>query len=208
MSDTLLQARREKICLHLLEEGGEESMAVLGEWCGLKLLVSHQPLSELLEGMVEESLLRWDGTSFSLHSEGRALAEKAKATGVGKRKKKAGASPGPAAEAPPETPATATPEPVVASARVPSRPAPTAPAPTPAASPAAPDEDRGHGHTHDHGHSHGHPDEVADDAPPPPRRSPPPGATGAGDPDKKAGSTQKRGLIARIKCRVKKLLGR
>ncbi len=198
MSDTILQSRREKICMHLLENGGELTMTALGEWCGLKLLVSHQPLSELLEGMVEDGLLRWDGTSFSLHSEGRALAEKTKAAGGGKKGKKK------AADVPAEPSGEATAEAVaVVAADAATTVAPPAPV-------APPEADQGHDHGHSHGHSHAHDREGSgeeQELPPPPRKkaSPPPSAAPAADGKT---CTKPKGILGRIKCRIKKLLGR
>lgn len=203
MSDALVQTRREKICLHLLEEGGELSMSVLGEWCGLKLLVSHQPLSELLEGMVEDGLLRWDGTSFSLHSEGRALGEQAKAAGAGKRKKKATAPTEASAE--PEVAATAAPVPAPPPAAAPASVPEVPPSAAPAAAGPAPEDGHDHGHSHGHSHSHEREGNGEEQELPPPRRTPPPAA--APTPEPKT-CTKKRGLFARIKCRIKNLLGK
>lgn len=76
MAKDIKQTRREKVVVRLLEEGGEARLDTLHDWSALKLLCTHQAFSELMEGMVEDGLVRWDGTSFSLHSEGRALARK------------------------------------------------------------------------------------------------------------------------------------
>lgn len=77
MAKDLTQTRREKIAARLVEQGGSEGMATLHEWSSLKLLCGHQAFSQLMEGMVDEGLVRWDGTTFSLTDEGRELAAQA-----------------------------------------------------------------------------------------------------------------------------------
>ena len=201
MSD-IRQTRREKICLHLLDVGGESTLADLHEWSALKLLCTHAPFSELMEGMVEDGLLRWDGTIFSLHSEGRALGESARAAAgakKGKRKKPEGGSEGGSEAAADDVAApigepVVEPEPVlVASEPVASEPVAAEPAVDQAAG-----HNHGHGHGHDHGHDHGHRDDPEDARPAPPPR---PRAPRPVTPE------PSRGLLARAKARIKRLLG-
>jgi hypothetical protein len=183
-----------------LDVGGESTLADLHEWSALKLLCTHAPFSELMEGMVEDGLLRWDGTIFSLHSEGRALGESARAAAgakKGKRKKADAVSDGePAAEpveevtAAPEAVAAPEAEPVVA--QTPAVPVePTVPA----------DQAAGHSHSHghDHGHDHGHRDDAEAARPEPPARPRAPRPVTPEPP---------RGLLSRAKARIKRLLGR
>lgn len=77
MAKDLTLTRRAKIAARLVEQGGSEGMATLHEWSSLKLLCGHQAFSQLMEGMVDEGLVRWDGTAFSLTDEGRELAAQA-----------------------------------------------------------------------------------------------------------------------------------
>jgi hypothetical protein len=216
MSD-IRQTRREKICAHLLDVGGESTLADLHEWSALKLLCTHAPFSELMEGMVEDGLLRWDGTIFSLHSEGRALGESTRAAATakkGKRKKsdaasdgEAAATPDPLAEPVVEIAAVAEPvaEPVVEIAAVAepvAEPVAAQVIPAPPVEPVvAADQAAGHSHSHghDHGHDHGHRDDAGAARPEPtaharaPRPAPP---------------EPPRGLLSRAKARIKRLLGR
>lgn len=76
MAKDIKQTRREKVVVHLLENSGEMGLGPLSEWAAVKLLCAHQAFSDLMEGMVEDGLVRWDGSVFSLHSEGRTLARK------------------------------------------------------------------------------------------------------------------------------------
>ena len=204
MSD-IRQTRREKICAHLLDVGGESTLADLHEWSALKLLCTHAPFSELMEGMVEDGLLRWDGTIFSLHSEGRALGESTRAAASakkGKRKKSDGASDGePAAEPVVESAVVA--EPVVEIAAVAEPVAEPVAAQVITAPPVEPvvaaDQAAGHSHSHDHGHDHGHRDDAEAARPEPPAR---PRAPRPAPPE------PPRGLLSRAKARIKRLLGR
>lgn len=198
----LRQTHHEKICLHLLENGGEATHSSLGDWAGTTLGMAKQDFSDLADGMVEEGLLRWDGTTLSLHSEGRALGAKVKAQGVnapgststsdpaagapkkGKKKKaEPSAKPADAVESSPRATVV---EPAAAAAKA----APVVDLPV-----AAPEDGHDHGHSHDHGHDHGH--TAPEQAPPPPR---------AKSSEPKAAPP--RGLLGRLRCRIKKLLGR
>lgn len=214
----LRETHHEKICLHLLENGGEATHSSLGDWAGTTLGMAKQEFSDLADGMVEEGLLRWDGTTLSLHSEGRALGAKVKAQGAtepgstsksdpaagtpkkGKKKKadpeaKAGrAAVDPVAEAVVAEAVGVEP----AAAALKAAPVVAAPKAAPVVdSPVvAPEDGHGHGHSHDHGHDHAHA-APAEQAPPPPR---------AKSSEPKAAPP--RGLLGRLRCRIKKLLGR
>ncbi len=197
---TIRQAQHEKICLYLLDNGGEATHSSLGDWVATALHLGAQEFSDLADEMVEEGLLRWDGTTLSLHSEGRALGTKVKsrpsnaagepAAKKGKKKKVEVAAVPPAAE-----PVVA-PEPAVA------EPAPAEPAPQEAAPPVAAEPPPSVEHNHSHGHSHDHGGEREEQAPPPRARPASPG------PEASAGPAPRRGLLARVKCRIKRLLGR
>lgn len=204
MSD-IRQTRREKICAHLLDVGGESTLADLHEWSALKLLCTHAPFSELMEGMVEDGLLRWDGTIFSLHSEGRALGESTRAAASakkGKRKKPDAASDGePAAEPVVESAVVAEPVVEIAAVAEPvAEPVAAQVIPAPPVEPVvAADQAAGHSHSHDHGHDHGHRDDAEAARPEPPAR---PRAPRPAPPE------PPRGLLSRAKARIKRLLGR
>lgn len=79
MAQDITQTRREKIAAHLLAAGGTVSMPDLHEWSSLKLLCGHAAFSQLMEGMVDDNLVKYDGSSFQLLPDGTALAEVATA---------------------------------------------------------------------------------------------------------------------------------
>lgn len=227
----LRETHHEKICLHLLENGGEATHSSLGDWAGTTLGMATQDFSDLAEGMVEEGLLRWDGTILSLHSEGRALGAKVKARSADPAPAAAGAKKGKKKKVEPAASSEAKPAPIAAedapaaaksNVVAPAGPtsakskvvAPAGPAaaesnvvapaeraadPVVAPVAAASAEDRGHdhGHSHDHGHDHGHAAPAAEQAPRPPRAK-------ASEPK----AAPPRGLLGRLRCRIKKLLGR
>jgi len=66
MAKDITVTRREKVQAHLAAAGGSMSMADLHEWSSLKLLCAHQAFSQLMEGMVDDGIVRWDGTTFTL----------------------------------------------------------------------------------------------------------------------------------------------
>lgn len=216
----LRETHHEKICLHLLENGGEATHSSLGDWAGTTLGMAKQDFSDLADGMVEEGLLRWDGTTLSLHSEGRALGAKVKAQGVnapavnapvststsdpaagapkkGKKKKaEPGAKPADAGLSA-RAAVAAVVAPKAAPVAAPVAAAPVAAAPVAAAPVAGASEDgHDHGHSHGHGHDHGHA-ASAEQEPRPPRAKP-----------SEPRAVPPRGLLGRLRCRIKKLLGR
>ncbi len=66
MARDITETRREKVLAHLRANGGSMGMAELHEWSSLKLLCAHQAFSQLMEGLTDDGLLRWDGTVFTV----------------------------------------------------------------------------------------------------------------------------------------------
>ncbi|MFZ5478663.1 MAG: hypothetical protein ACOZNI_17965, partial [Myxococcota bacterium] len=98
----ITETRRKKLLAHLAEEGGQLEIGPLHEWSGLKLLATHKPFSDLMEGLTTDGLVTWDGKVFTITDEGRKVAATAKKPAA---KKKAAAPvdatpPAPAAQEP------------------------------------------------------------------------------------------------------------
>jgi hypothetical protein len=67
MARDITETRREKVLAHLKASGGSLAMPELHEWSSLKLLCGHQAFSQLMEGLVDDGHVRWDGTTFVLN---------------------------------------------------------------------------------------------------------------------------------------------
>ena len=74
MARDITETRREKVLAHVRTNGGSMGMAELHEWSSLKLLCAHQAFSQLMEGLTDDGLLRWDGTTFTLADAAPPLA--------------------------------------------------------------------------------------------------------------------------------------
>lgn len=65
-------AARKGLLKYLQKQGGTAPIGDLHAYSTLRYQAGHQAFSQLMEGLVDEGLVSWDGSSFSLTDQGRA----------------------------------------------------------------------------------------------------------------------------------------
>lgn len=65
-------AARKGLLKYLQKQGGSAAIGDMHAYSTLRYQAGHQAFSQLMEGLVEEGLVSWDGTSFSLTDAGKA----------------------------------------------------------------------------------------------------------------------------------------
>ena len=70
MTQDLAPARK-GLLKYLQKQGGASAIGDLHAYSTLRYQAGHQAFSQLMEGLVDDGLVSWDGTSFALTDKGR-----------------------------------------------------------------------------------------------------------------------------------------